>query len=234
MDEGLADAASFVPLGERPLGERLAAIRARHPGVEPEVVADVVRAVLATMHGDLTSQETSLLAEVEALGRTIAAAKAELSALRVDDITGDHIPTATDELDAIVAHTATATDQILEVCETLDQVGGQLRGKAKQQLQDATTRIYEACSFQDITGQRITKVVATLKAIESKVAHLMHAFGDRGEPPLPAEAPSAMAPAGVPAGMPAGMPVVVLENGPQLPANAMAQSDIDRLLASFD
>ncbi len=44
-------------------------------------------------------------------------------------------------------------------------------------LQDATTRIYEACSFQDITGQRITKVVATLKTIERKVAHIIGTFG---------------------------------------------------------
>ena len=213
MDEGPMDASLLSPLGER-----LATIRARHPGVEPEVVADVVRAVLATMHGDLAAPEASLLAEVEELGRTIAAAKMELSALRVDDITGNHIPTATDELDAIVAHTATATDQILEVCETLDEVGSRLRGKAKEQLQDATTRIYEACSFQDITGQRITKVVATLKAIESKVAHLVLSFGERRDQPPPLDAP----------------PVTVLENGPQLPANAMGQSDIDRLLASFD
>ena len=73
------------------------------PGSEPELVADVVRAVLATMSGDLSAQETSLLAEVEALGRTIACAKAEIAALRVDDITDNHIPFATDELDAIVA-----------------------------------------------------------------------------------------------------------------------------------
>ena len=70
------------------------------------MVAEVVHAVLATMSGDLSAQETSLLAEVEELGRTIASAKAEIAALRVDDITDRHIPFATDELDAIVEHTA--------------------------------------------------------------------------------------------------------------------------------
>ena len=47
-----------------------------------------------------------MLQEVEELGRTIASAKTEIAALRVDDITGHDIPFATDELDAIVAHTA--------------------------------------------------------------------------------------------------------------------------------
>ena len=96
-----------------------------HPGSQPEMVAEVVRAVLATMSGDLSAQETSLLTEVEALGRTIASAKAEIAALRVDDITDNHIPFATDELDAIVEHTATATNAILSSCETLDDVAEQ-------------------------------------------------------------------------------------------------------------
>ena len=145
------------------------------------MVAEVVRAVLATMSGDLSAQETSLLAEVEALGRTIACAKAEIAALRVDDITDNHIPFATDELDAIVEHTATATNAILSSCETLDDVAGSVTGEPAARLQDATTRIYEACSFQDITGQRITKVVATLKTIEAKVAQIVATFGG-GQP----------------------------------------------------
>lgn len=206
------------PAPEPVLAERLAGIRARYPEAAPEMVAEVVQSVLVTMRGHLTATETLLLSEVEELGRTIANAKAEIAALKVDDITASHIPSATDELDAIVAHTAAATDSILEVCETLDQVGAAMSGEAQQQLQDATTRIYEACSFQDITGQRITKVVAALKAIDAKVAYMVSAFGERrgGAVPAPAEAPA------------------VLENGPQLPGSAMDQSDIDKLLASFE
>lgn len=202
------------------LAQRLASIRARYPASEPELVADVVRAVLMTMSGDLSAQETSLLAEVEELGKTITNAKAEIAALRVDDINQAHIPFATDELDAIVDHTATATNAILSSCETLDDVAGGLSGEPAAKLQDATTRIYEACSFQDITGQRITKVVGTLKTIESKVAQIIAAFGSGGAPveTLTEDAVGEAA----------------LLNGPQHPAVAMDQSDIDRLLASFE
>jgi chemotaxis protein CheZ len=205
--------------GDR-LTERLAAIRARHPGSEPEMVADVVHAVLATMSGDLSAQETSLLAEVEALGHTIACAKAEIAALRFDDITANNIPFATDELDAIVEHTATATNAILTCCETLDAVAEGLSGEPAAKLQDATTRIYEACGFQDITGQRITKVVATLKTIEAKVTYIVATFGSGA--------------AGEDAGGPGEASEAALLNGPQHPAVAMDQSDIDRLLASFE
>ena len=75
-------------------------------------------------------------------------------------------------------------------------------------------RIYEAFSFQDITGQRIAKIVATLQAIEAKVGHIRGAFGSSAPVPvLPDEAS--------------------LLNGPQLPADAMAQAEIDLLLADF-
>jgi chemotaxis protein CheZ len=204
-----------------PLAERLAMIRARQPSIEPELVAEVVLAVLTTMSGDLTARETTLLTEVEELGRTIASAKAEIAALRVDDINHRDIPFATDELDAIVQHTATATHEILESCEMLEQVAAGVTGEAAKKLQDTATRIYEACSFQDITGQRITKIVATLKTIEAKVAQIIGTFG-----------PGALEKVTIPA---AGASTEAeLLNGPQLPAVAMDQSDIDKLLASFD
>jgi len=209
---------AFAGTPVEPLARRLAAIRARYPADQPEWVAEVVAAVLAALAGQLSPPQTDLLHEVEDLGRTIANAKAEIAALHVDEITASHIPFATDELDAIVEHTASATNAILECCETLDVLADSLEGDAAGRLQDATTRIYEACSFQDITGQRIGKVVLTLKTIETKVAAILHTF---------ARHPTARCEVDVPA------PQELL-NGPQLPTSAMHQSDIDRLLASFD
>jgi chemotaxis protein CheZ len=61
--------------------------------------------------------------------------------------------------------------------------------------------------------------VTTLKAIEAKVAQIIRTFGAKGEATAPREA---------------ALPEAVeLLNGPQLPSNAMDQSDIDKLLASF-
>ena len=203
------------------LAERLAEIRTNRPNAEPDIVAEVVRSVLTTMSEDLTVHDTALLREVEELGRTIADAKLEIAALKVDDINGCHIPFATDELDAIVAHTATATNAILESCEMLDMLAATLNGEAAEKLQDAATRIYEACSFQDITGQRITKVVGALKTIEDKVARIVATFGHKTAG-LPSPPPIALT------------PEEELLNGPQLPRQAMDQSDIDKLMASFD
>lgn len=195
------------------------------PDQNPEQIERAVREVLGSLSGDLTSTEISLLGELEALGREVARAKSEIAALKVEDINARHIPTATDELDAVVEHTATATNEILDVCEGLEKLQSQLTSQHADALGVAVTRIYEACSFQDITGQRITKVVSALKVIEQRVADVTRRFGNTTEH-LPQPEPSAPA-APVTEGR-------ALANGPQLPTAASSQADIDRLLASFD
>ncbi len=207
------------------LSSRLAALRERHRDVtSAEAVAEVVEAVLATMHGDLSQTEATLLSEVEQIGRTIAAAKQEIASLQVEDINGMFIPSATDELDAIVEATARATNEILDACETFETVSSEIGGETAEKLQGATTRIYEACSFQDITGQRITKIVGTLKSIEERIAAIVDAFAERlpGEAKQPRQAP------------PPPEGEAALLNGPQLAGNGVDQAEIDRLLASFD
>jgi len=177
-----------------------------------------VRVVLGSMAGDLTAAEAALLAELEDLGRTVACAKQEIARLKVDDITDSHIPKATDELDAIVEHTAHATNEILDCCEVLENIIPRIGEEPAQALQGVTTRIYEACSFQDITGQRIGKVVAALKAIEARVASITGRYMDDREPPAPETAPTEGR---------------RLAEGPQLPGAGISQADIDRLLSDF-
>jgi chemotaxis protein CheZ len=188
--------------------------------LDEDLVREMVRSVFGECKPGAPWNDVSLLNEVAELGDIIASARNEIAALTVDEITGKHIPSATDELDAIVAHTAVATEAILETCETLDQLAGSCGGEIADALQGATTRIYEACSFQDITGQRITKVVATLKQIDQKVSDLIRTFGPDHEKDF----------------MRAGTNEILPEllNGPQLPHLAMDQVEIDRLLADFD
>jgi chemotaxis protein CheZ len=165
---------------------------------------------LAALRGDLTAIVESLLAELDGLGRIVSDARTEIAALKADDADAPDIPAATDELAAIVSHTAQATHEILDCCETLEQVAGRLDGKDAEMLHGAVTRIYESCSFQDITGQRIAKVVAALQAIERRIARARS-----GVAPGPAAQPSQAAPS--------------LLNGPQLPGGGISQSAIDAL-----
>jgi len=210
------------------LETRLSALAGLGPRAEPTEIHDAVESVMATVEGDLSAVNLKLYAEIEALSRFIAAAKAEIASVRPDEINSEHLPTATDELEAIVGATESATNTILEAMETLEPIGDALGGETGQKIADSVTQVYEACNFQDITGQRITKVVGALKQVEDKVDTLLAAFGEDA-------AAARRARTDAPAKQTNANDDAALMNGPSAPGDAqVSQDDIDALLASFD
>lgn len=97
----------------------------------------------------------------------------------------DHFAQMADELDAIVEATEQATDTIMENVEQMESLIETVRPHvtdpearaALDQFPDKTGAIFEACAFQDITGQRITKVVKSLQFIEQRVNTLINMWG---------------------------------------------------------
>lgn len=205
-----------------------------------EEVTEIVRSILGSMDGDISATDLRLYKEVVDLAKYIESAKNELASLQPEEIRDEHIRSATDELDAVVGATETATFAIFDACDAISAVAGQTDPDTAAKLNDQITKIFEACNFQDITGQRITKVVRTLKHIESKVDMIVAAFGSevrQNHAPrlakLTAE-DAAAKPDAVAAPANAVEADKKLLHGPQLPGNAMDQDEIDRLLASFD
>lgn len=161
------------------LQEKLDAARAQAKiPLTREEVASIVSSVVASMGGDVGQHELKVYAELEALARYINNAKREIAELHPADIHSEHIPRATDELDAVVSHTEEATNRIMDACDQIMGIAGDVPAEASAKLMDITTGIYEACNFQDITGQRITKVVRALKHIEAKVEAMLLAMGE--------------------------------------------------------
>lgn len=188
------------------------------PDAPQDAIEAAVRTVLGSISGDLSARETLLLGELEGLGQEIARARREMAALQVHGIDAHHIPVATDELDAVLCHTAEATNEILDCCEGLESLARDLDAGPAAAVAAAVTRIYEACSFQDITGQRIAKVVTALKSIEGRLGSLGDRFGTL--PAAPVVTPQTEGRA--------------LANGPQMAGVGTSQAEIDSLLASFD
>lgn len=204
-------------------------------GAEPlsrDEIAVIVADAVKGMKGDLTATDLRLYAELESLATYIQSAKQEIANVQVDSINSTHIPTATDELDAVVDATAEATNTIMNQCDLISAVAGEVGGENGDKLNAIVTDIFEACNFQDITGQRITKVVKTLKHIEEQVMRLVEVFGGHGTAGSTEKgAASASQPA---ANTVSSSDEQSLLNGPQLPGNAINQDEIDKLLAEFD
>ncbi len=209
---------------DRDLALRLEAMRKEMGDtVRVEQLGDVVRALLTGVSGSIAAADLKLYHELEALARFIHQAKSEIAALRPHDIQDQYIASATDELDAIVEATEKATNRILDAAEQVENLLAEVPAEISEKLTEVTTQIYEACNFQDITGQRITKGVKTLKEIEQRVDRLVAAFGSNfADTEKNASSP------------PGQLTDEDLLNGPQLPDKASRQDQIDALLASFD
>lgn len=187
-------------------------------------VGALLRSVITTVESEKHPSAAKIYNELSALAHYIEQTRADLAKSQPGEISSRHIPMATDELDAVVGATAEATNAIMDSCEKIENVCAALTDpEAKNALTESVTRIYEACGFQDITGQRITKVVGTLKHIEEKVAHILKAVEGGGETAAdrPAEEDTRKDDAR-------------LLNGPQMPGKGVDQDEIDRLLAAFD
>lgn len=194
--------------------------------INPEDVVSIISEVVDSIEGDLTTVGLKVYADIEALALYINTARSEIAELRPDDINSEHLPAATDELTAIVGSTEQATHTIFEAVESIEALTEKMEPEVAEQVSQAITSIFEACGFQDITGQRITKVVSALQHVEQKVDALMQAFGDdiKRDGPAKSTDKKKTTPSGAPA-----RPDEDLLNGPQLPENAISQDDIDAL-----
>lgn len=198
-------------------------IRAAHEAANKPLssqgISSIVQQVISSLSGDITASDLKFYAELEELANYIRNAKLEIAEIKPKDISTSHIPNATDELDAVVGATEEATNKIMDVCDTMSAIAGKCSPEINEELTSCTTRIFEACNFQDITGQRITKVVQTLKYIDGKVDALLKALGDEiyhGDTSGRAKTANSEE---------------LLLNGPQLPKNAIDQDAIDKLLS---
>lgn len=182
----------------------------------------------------LSAFDAKLLSELDDLAKVIRDAKREIRQIRPDEVKEEHLPKATDELDAVVAATADATNTIMDACEVIEGVMGAVDAEVAGKLMDATTAIYEACTFQDITGQRITKVVSTMKHIEERIDVLVEALGGPSKGKRKAATKKTAKKTATPKGEKTKVSDEDLLEGPQLGDKAKSQAEIDDLLASFD
>lgn len=102
--------------------------------------------------------------------------------MRPADQDESRFSSATEELDAIVESTEKATSSILEAAEDVQETAWLLReqdvdGDSCDRLDARATDIYTACSFQDLTGQRISKVVQVLSYLEKRVCSMIDIWG---------------------------------------------------------
>ncbi|PWC86587.1 hypothetical protein TSH100_12535 [Azospirillum sp. TSH100] len=164
--------------------------------------------------------------ELMEMAASIEQARREVAALRPPDGSGDKILSATNELDAIVISTERASFEILNAAERLMDLAGKLRASGADpamcgEIDTQVNDIFTACSFQDLTGQRTSKVVNALRYIEQRVMAMISIWGEDGLAGIIVKEEQTDT-----------RPDAHLLNGPQLDGHGVSQADVDSMFDS--
>lgn len=222
------------------LQEKIAALETTGRDTIPaEEVREVLNGIKASLQGEgmQGGDFSTLYKELGELARFINEAKKELQTSDTGKLADTDIPDASNQLDAIVQMTEEATDKIMDNCERLQAFHSTIRERlmaegsasinadimagvddALNDAQTSITHIFEACNFQDITGQRIQKVVKVLREIERHVLRMVVVFGLSHKENLDEETRHELE------------EDVELLNGPALEGQGLEQDDVDDLL----
>ena len=142
------------------------------------------RALLDTYRAQIEQCE-KLKVELDLIHDAINRTKREIAVLHGTSFNGEEMARVNGELGAVVGGTEQATQQILEATEAIDQAATALakvtsldqQKLLSEEIQERVVSIFEACNFQDLTGQRISKVMNTMKFIEQHIYEMMNIWG---------------------------------------------------------
>ena len=143
--------------------------------VRIDEISDVVESRLAAIGSDSSAAGVHVMTELESLSTYIHSTLNEIAAFGPDEVKDEYLSMAAGELDAIITATSEATHAIMDATDTIDQAVSDASPEVKAKVQDGITVIFEACGFQDITGQRISRVVMALQHIEERIDGLISA-----------------------------------------------------------
>jgi chemotaxis regulatin CheY-phosphate phosphatase CheZ len=220
--EALEDAMLQTPRGRWFLAEY--ARRAR--GADTQRLFDAIECLTDSVNESRASAGLDVLRrELEEMSHSITQTRTEIAAIKPAGTGNNKIDSATEELDHIVRSTETATADILTASERLAEIANALaKSGADAQLcaeiERHSTDIMLACSFQDLTGQRTSKVVHALRYIEQRVNSMIQIWGVGAEDAKAAQKLQ-----------PAAHADAHLLNGPAKSGEGASQNDIDRLMS---
>jgi chemotaxis protein CheZ len=164
------------------------------------------------------AMDRTLYAELRAIATSLAGVRAAIGELAPATIRGAHIPAAASELKEVVIATEDATNAIMERAEAILAVDSDGPGR-REEIEAHVLGIFEACAFQDITGQRLAKVRDALDAIDARVQNCM-TLGAGGSARRAQETAQE-----------ARRDALIL-NGPAADSERPSQSDIDAMFAA--
>ena len=131
------------------------------------------------------SESEALRNELTGLLKYINRVRQEIASISHPADEEHHFESMADQLDAVIKATDDASNTIMASAETNEELITQLRATLTDPKQAAILDkisendmgIIQACSFQDLTSQRVTKVARSITYVEDRVSALAEVWG---------------------------------------------------------
>jgi len=143
-------------------------------------VIGVAELLTSSLNPLLRRIDVTMQKELRGILTKIITLRTEISKVHADDISANRIPEVGKELSEVVSATEFATNSIMSAAEKILASDKMPEKEFKELVNNQMMEIFEACSFQDITGQRINKVVNTIEVIEDRINILCQMMDNHG------------------------------------------------------
>lgn len=167
------------------------------------------------------SEAMQVVEELRRFAEEISGMRAEIAQLKASELATERLPAAGRQLGQITETTEAAANAIMEAVEEMLQADAADSAAYKALVSNKAMAIFEACAFQDVTGQLIKRVSETIFQIESRITRIADRIETTAFPEMPLTTRQQRE-------------RELLLNGPQAKAEAIAQDEIDALLADFN
>jgi chemotaxis protein CheZ len=159
----------------------------RHGDISLVELLGLSKLMIESLQSVIEAEDGELGDEVRSIAQHIQRTQAELHRLPPRELTEQVLPEADGDLHEVVRSTETATQSILDSAERIMSANSTDADAYRQVVDEAVVSIFEACCFQDLTGQRIRRVVDTLNYVNRHVAYVTEVIngGDRQELTMP-------------------------------------------------
>ena len=174
---------------------------------------------------DKLPDEKRLGENLNALFNYVDRVRVEIALLNKSDEGDDQFMTMSKQLDGVVEATSDASERIMDAVENSGDATEKLRASLTDpahielldKIVDSNNVVFDACAFQDLTGQRVSKIVKSITYVEDRVTALRAIWGSNELDSIELEL------------MDMRTEDEKLLNGPQAKAEALGQDDIDAL-----
>lgn len=185
-----------------------------HGVIDINNLDEIIQQFLEILNPHIVNKEKQdIYHQIELISAKFLSLKKDISNISNEILDHNFVPNINMELRSVVTQTEKSVTGILDVSDEISELSSRVSDpEIKSALMIKATRILELCNFQDLTGQRIQKIVHHLSEIESIMFKMLHAL--RPDSKLRTRVVSEDE---------------LLINGPQGESKSPSQSDIDDL-----